>query len=105
MSKKKTLYHLTKNRLPKNMRWMQDIDYIEQLTDDEKEWLNKFLKEYYDGNVPKDGDENLHHSTKLRRDCYSRKNRQNRDMMSILNAGGKMDRIQGEWGDDDYEDD
>lgn len=69
------------------------MDYIKDLTPEEQEWLNKFVKEYYDGNVPKKATDNLHASDELRRDCYHRKNCQNRDLLSVLDSGGKMLRV------------
>jgi hypothetical protein len=92
MSRKK-LYHLSKWRLPKNLRWLHDFDYINKLSPAERNWLNKFIKEYYDGNVKKGDLDALHNTTKLRKDCYNRKNLQNRDLTSILNCGKGMDRV------------
>jgi len=85
-------YHLFRRRLPKNHRWQHDFDYLDQLSEDEKSWLNQFVKEYYDGNVPKTKTDNLHNTDELRRDCYDRKNRQNRDLQSIMDCRGKMTR-------------
>lgn len=85
------LWHLNPRTLPRNVRWMQDADYLDKLGPKEREWYNKFVREYYDGNVPKRGA--LHKSKTLRRDCYTRKNLQNRDLQSIMDARGKMDRL------------
>lgn len=79
---------------PKNIQWMIDMDYIDKLSDAEKQWLCKFVAEYHNANVKKGDRKALHKTVKLRQDCYSRKNAQNRDMMSILNSQGKMDRVE-----------
>lgn len=77
------------------------MDYLRNLPKTEQEWMAKFIREYHNGNVKK-GDKNaLHKSAKLRKDCYQRKNLQNRDLLSILDSGGKMDRMT-EQGSSDY---
>lgn len=95
MSKKvKKIYRwLRKRQLPKNIQWMFDFDYINSLSEEEKEWLNKFIKEYLDAAIKKGDEEAIHNTDNLRKDCYNRRNRQNRDLMSILNCNGKMWRI------------
>lgn len=90
---RKKKWHLKKGSLPKNIRWMHDMDYIEKLSPEEKEFMNKFVKEYYDGNVKKDDYDALHCDDESRRECYGNKNRQNRDLMSIMDSGGKMLRV------------
>lgn len=82
-----------KNVLPKNIQWMHDFDYLRKLPPKEQEFMAKFIREFVNGNVKKGDRKALHKTAKLRRDCYQKKNAQNRDLMSILNSGGKMDRI------------
>jgi len=98
MSRKKSkkLWHLKKTHLPQNIKWLHDMDYLHTLNPEEQAWMNKFIKEYYDGNVKKGDYDALHCDDESRRECYNRKNRQNRDTMSILDANGKMDRTNGD---------
>lgn len=78
---------------PKNIQWMHDFDYLATLPPKEAAWMAKFIREYLNGNVKKGDRKALHYRAELRKDCYNRKNLQNNDLMSILNANGKMDRI------------
>jgi hypothetical protein len=82
-----------RNVLPKNIRWLHDFDYLEKLPKAEQEFMAKFIREYLNGNVKKGDKTVLLKSSTLRRDCYRRKNAQNRDLMSVLNSSGRMDRI------------
>lgn len=93
MSSTKKLYWLKKSRLNKNVQWAHDFDYLAELSPRERTWMNKFIKEYYDGSVKKGDRTALHKTVKLRRDCYQRKNFQNNDVNSIQDAYGNMDRV------------
>ena len=75
---------LRKSSLPRNCQWQFDYDYLESLGEADAKWLAKFNKEYYHANVKKGDYKALHKTTKLRRDCYNRKNRQNNDVLSII---------------------
>lgn len=46
------------------------------------DYLAKFYNEYYRNAVKKGRDSDLHSSDSLRKDCYSRTNARNRDIMS-----------------------
>jgi len=83
--------YLKKKALPRNHQWQWDFDYVERLSAKEKEFLNQFVAEYYDASFKED--KPLHKGTRLRRECYRRKNRQNKDVQSILDCGGRMDRV------------
>jgi hypothetical protein len=61
-----------------------DHDYIEQLSDEEKEWLSNFNEEYISGNFSK-GDK-FHPTKEEKRECYTRNNARNRCIFSISNA-------------------
>lgn len=84
---------LNPRSLPKNIQWMHDFDYVRKLSLKEKLWLDKFAQEYYDGKVKKGDRKALHKTRSLRQDCYTRKNAQNRDLQSIMDCKGKMDRV------------
>lgn len=90
---KKITRWLKKKQLPKNHQWKHDFDYINKLSPEDQEFLAKFIKEYYDGNIKKGDLEALHATDDLRKDCYNRKNRGNRDMMAIMDWRGGMDRL------------
>lgn len=67
-----------------------DYDYVDQLSDEEKEWLNKFTEEYVNANLDsKNSKKNLHKSKKLKKDCYDRNNSRNRDILTRAKAQGK----------------
>lgn len=79
--------------LPKNIQWMHDFDYLAKLDKGEKAWMEKFISEYYHARVKKGDRKALHKNRSLRQDCYTRKNAQNRDLQSIMNCNGNMDRV------------
>jgi len=74
---------LCKYTLRKNVREYIDFDYIQKLSEDEKKWLHTFVEEYYCGKVSKNNANALHTSKELRKECYDRNNRINRDLYSI----------------------
>lgn len=56
-----------------------DYDYLKDLSPKEKEWLNKFTKEYVNAEINnKQPRKNLHKSKTLKKDCYDRNNARNR---------------------------
>lgn len=72
-----------------------DYDYLGKLSEEEKEWLNKFSEEYNSGSFKKTeagnySTKNLHRSKKLRKDCYDRTNSRNRDVFSITKANDML---------------
>jgi hypothetical protein len=71
---------------------LYDQDYIDKLSTKEKEWLNKFNREYISGTLdsvnPK---KNLHNTKKLTKDCYDRNNSRNRDVLTRAKASNQMD--------------
>lgn len=66
-----------------------DFDYVDKLTEDEKEWLNNFNEEYLGGNFQHSGKQ-LHKTKAAKRDCYNRNNARNRCAYSIAKARGKV---------------
>lgn len=83
---------------PKIRRELLDIDYFDQLTEEEKEWMNKFLEEYVGADLDfKNLKNNLHNTKKLKKDCTDRNNSRNRDMFGFAKANNRMvteDQIQ-----------
>jgi len=89
----KVMYGLKRRYFPKNKRWLLDCDYLDQLSEDERAWLDKFQREYYDGAIKKGDSEALHHDDELRKDCYRRNNARNRDLYAIKQSVGCLHEI------------
>jgi hypothetical protein len=66
----------------KRRKELIDYDYIDKLSDKEKEWLNKFTEEYINASFRKN-QAPLHKTKKLRKNCYDRNNASNRDILTI----------------------
>lgn len=75
-----------------------DYDYIEQLGDDEKQWLSNFINEYLGANLNSDG-KKFHKSKEMRKDVFDKNNARQRDIYSIMRATGKLDSFCFESGD------
>lgn len=64
-----------------------DQDYIDKLSETEKEWLNRFNNEYVSASVypkkTKDKQKLLHNTKKLKKDCTDRNNWRNNDVYGI----------------------
>jgi len=65
-----------------------DYDYIDQLSEKDKEWLNTFTEEYTNANF-NHGKSTLHKTKKLKKDCYNRNNSRNRDILTRAKAAGE----------------
>jgi hypothetical protein len=67
-----------------------DYDYLNKLSDEELNWLNKFTEEYVHANLdtakPRN---NLHRTKSLRKECYDRNNARNRDVLIRQKAQNK----------------
>lgn len=80
MSKKKKYYGLSSAHTRKPARDFVDFDYIDQLSEAEKEWLNQFSREYYHNNLRANDPNALHNTKEARREVYAAENRRNRDV-------------------------
>lgn len=70
---------------------ISDYDYLDQLNEEEKAWLNKFTKEYVNADLDsKRRSKNLHKTDKLKKDCYDRNNARNRCVWTKCKASGKF---------------
>lgn len=65
-----------------------DMDYIESLTEAEKEWLNKFTEEYLNASF-KNTSKDIHKSKKAKRQLYNKNNAVNRDIYGV----GKVNKL------------
>jgi len=78
-----------------NLKTRQDLieaDYIEQLSDAEKDWLNRFNEEYVNANFGHKGTK-LQRTKKYRKDSYDRKNSRNRDIYTRVKAQGMLSQL------------
>ena len=71
-----------------------DQDYIQDLNDEEKNFLSKFNEEYYGANLDFEKlENNLHNTEELKKLCTDRNNAQNRCIYGIAKAGNKISDI------------
>ncbi len=68
---------------------LSDIDYIDKLSEEEKEWLNKFLQETVVANFNHGGDPIIK-DQKTRREIYRENNRRNKDVYSLGKSKGSL---------------
>lgn len=61
------------------------MDYIDKLSDKEKQWLNTFCEEYNNANF-NHGQKILHKTKNLKKNCYDRNNARNRDILTRAKA-------------------
>jgi hypothetical protein len=83
-------YGLFSNWYARNKQWAVDQDYFHKLTPEEARWLDRFNREYHAGDIRKGDPKAIHKSDELRKDCYYRNNKQNRDLLSIKSISGKL---------------
>jgi len=77
---------------------MIDFDYIEQLSTKDKEFLDKFSKEFYSADFR--SDKPLHKGKKRRRAIYKTNNSRNQDTTAYLGNFGALESYN-ELNDDD----
>lgn len=65
-----------------------DYDYVDQLTDAEKEWLNQFTEEYTNASFKHKN--RIHRKKKDELDAYKRNNDRNADILTRAKASGKI---------------
>lgn len=72
-----------------------DQDYISDLSEKEKDWLNDFNEEFYGANLDfKNLDNNRFHKTIAeKKDCTDRNNARNRCMYGMAKASGKVNKV------------
>ena len=86
---------LAKNLFSKIKQEYWDYDYIEQLSDKEKAWLNEFVLEYLGANLDNKSnpERRIFHNKKKawRKNCFDMNNSRNRDILSVMRAQGLID--------------
>lgn len=73
-------YGLVKAWYPRSKQWAVDQDYIDKLSPSDAKWLDRFNREYHAASISKFDPKALHSTDELRRDCYNRNNKSNRDL-------------------------
>lgn len=66
-----------------------DYDYLDQLSEKEKDWLNRFTEEYTNAKYDHEGPR-IQKKKKERLDSYNRNNYRNRDILTKSKASGKL---------------
>jgi hypothetical protein len=100
MAKKKTKRSLAKypNLKPElnlKTRFEQlDMDYIDQLSESDKKWLNQMMGEYVGASFNKDNRKNIQKSKEHKKDSYDRNNSRNRCILTRAKATGIVDYIE-----------
>lgn len=80
---------LDSNYMPKVRQEYFDIDYINQLNDEEKAWLNKFMNEELNASFKNNGTD-LNKTKEEKRKAYANNNSRNRCLYGITKASGLM---------------
>jgi len=83
---------LDKSKNLKIRQELMDQDYIDKLNPVEKDWLDRFNREF-NGAEFNHGGEVLHKTKKLRKSCEKRNNDRNADEYSIAGAKKKLDPL------------
>jgi hypothetical protein len=66
-----------------------DYDYLDQLSDKDKEWLNRFTEEYTHAKFRHKGPK-IQTKKEHIKDSYDRNNSRNRDILTRVKATGKL---------------
>ena len=71
---------------------VEDVaSYVDQLNDEEKTWLNKFMGEYVGASLDfKNLENNLHNTQELKKSCTDRNNARNRCIHSRAKTSGML---------------
>jgi hypothetical protein len=80
---------LTKQFFSRIKQEYHDIDYVEQLTEKQKDFLSRFMDEWLGAKLNNEG-KVFHKSKKMRRKCFNMNNSRNRDIYSIAKARGNI---------------
>lgn len=100
-----------------NLKTRQDLidyDYVDKLSDKDKEWLNKFTEEYTNASfkkeIPKKKGKrrkaaNLHKSKEHKKSVYDANNARNRDILTRAKAQGAFISIEDvKWDEEEFSD-
>lgn len=80
---------LNSNYMPKVRQEYFDIDYLDQLSEKEKAFMNKFMNEELNASFKNDGTD-LNKTKEEKRKAYSNNNSRNRCLYGVTKANGLM---------------
>lgn len=80
---------LRKDKFSKIKQEYHDIDYVDQLTEEEAQWLNNFMEEDLGARLNHPG-KKVYRKKKDKRACYQRNNERNRDLYSANKVVGTL---------------
>lgn len=86
---KRFKYNFTRKDYPANVRYKFDADYLDQLSPEELAWYQEFTEGFIGASFDKDSE--LFNQAQ-RREEYRRKNYANRDLYSVQDSVGLIDR-------------
>ena len=68
-----------------------EVDYLHKLSEEEKDWLNKFNEEYVNASLDRQNlDNNLHKTKKLKKSIDKKNNVRKEDIYTMQKASGKL---------------
>ena len=66
------------------------MSYMDQLSEKDKAWMNKFMEEYNNAEFSKNNDKNIMKTTEEKRTSYNRNNARNRDVYNRLKMNNDL---------------
>ena len=83
---------LVKSVNTKNRQHLIDEDYIKKLSEEQKDWLNRFNEEYNNANFNHPGDK-LHKTKEEELECYNRDYARKMDVLVMGRVNNKLDPL------------
>lgn len=72
-----------------------DYDYVDKLSETEKDWLNKFTEEYVNASLNRENlKKNIHNTKKLKQDCDRRNYLRKNDIFVMAKVGNLLDNLE-----------
>lgn len=85
MKKKVNKRGYKKYKVRTRIAWMWDMDYLDQLNDEEKAFLMQFCDEYYQGSAKKEPTKTqIHKDIEMIRETWRNNNYRNKDLMNVF---------------------
>jgi hypothetical protein len=87
--------------MPRVRREFVDHDYINELNNEEKDWLSKFDSEYYGASIQKTKTGNIkkkhiHDKNEHAKELYDSNNKRNNDLYGVTRINGLLENIDGQ---------
>lgn len=101
LKRRKKLADLDPLYMPRVRREFADQDYVNELSDEEREWLSKFNSEYYGAAITKTKQgtvkkKHLHTKTEHAKEIYDNNNRRNNDLYGVTRINGLLSNLEGQ---------